>query len=81
MIDIATILEEVRALRRDILRHRDAKVEPIVVGAEAASKMLGISISTLNTWVKSGLLKKFIVDGVHRFRVADLQEFVAGRMQ
>jgi len=81
MIDNATILAEVRAMRRDLQRHQDAKIEPIVVGATEAAKMLDVCPDTLNRWAKEGKIPRFIEGRVYKFLVEDLKAFAKQRTQ
>lgn len=79
MIDNATILDEIRQLRRDVLRHHDAKPEPIMVGAIEAAKMLDVCVDTLNRWAKDGKIPRFEQDRVYKYLVEDLKAFARAK--
>lgn len=81
MSDTAIILDEVRSVRRLLMQHREETVQPIMVDIRTAAKMLGVGVSTIRGWVKEGKLAKFVEDGVHRFRVVDLEAFVGERVK
>ena len=67
------ILEELRLIR-EMLRRRD-KLQPIQVDATEAARILGVSEKTLGAWALAGKLPRFVEGGVHRYRLADLEEF------
>jgi len=81
MIDNVAILDELRSMRTLLLQQHEAKVQPIMVDTKTAAKMLGVGVSTVKAWAKEGKLRKFVDDGVHRFRVADLEAFVRERVK
>ena len=79
MIDHA-IMSELRQIREELraIRERES-IQPIAVSTDTAAKMLGVGVDTLRRWVREGKLSRIEEDGVHRYRVADLEAFARER--
>jgi len=69
--------ELVRSAVRDELRDRPVKAKPTVLDSDEAADFLRLPVDTLRKRVRAGEIPSFKIGSLLRFRVAELEQWIA----
>jgi predicted site-specific integrase-resolvase len=66
----------------DSADHASAQINQVLLTETESAKRVGVSLSTFRRWRRKGIGPKFfLLGGILRYRIVDLDEFVGRHVQ